>query len=67
MTKENRFLFYFRHFNPLKKKKKSGQAIETFRDLTFVIKHSFLKEKADLISTGDEIVGISLEVKTFLV
>ncbi len=28
---------------------------------TFIIKHSFLKEETDLVSTGDEIVCISLD------
>ena len=32
-------------------------------EFTFVVKNSFLKEEADLISTGDEIVSISLQVK----
>lgn len=34
-------------------------------ELTFVIKNSFLKEKADLISTGDEVVSTSLQVRKF--
>lgn len=32
-------------------------------ELTFVVKNSFLKEKTNLVSTGDEIVSISLQVR----
>lgn len=42
-------------------KNNNGQARENFQELTFVVKNPFLKEKADLVSTGDEIVSISLQ------
>lgn len=42
-------------------KNNHGQATSNFKELTFVVKNSFLKEKADLVSTGNEIVSISLQ------
>jgi len=31
--------------------------------LTFVVKNALLEEKADFVSTGDEVVGVSLRYK----
>lgn len=43
--------------------KNDVQVGDHFTVLTFVIKNSLFKEKADLVSTGDKIVSISLQVK----
>lgn len=59
-ARQEMLLFFFGISHHIKNNR---QARENVIELTFVVKNSFLKEKADLISTGDEIVSISLQVK----